>query len=365
MSHELRTPLNAILGFGQLLQLEDLTQEQNESVDHMLAGGRHLLGLINEILDISRIEAGSLALSPEAVDVAGVVKDTVDLIRPLAAERELDLVAPGEASDAPAVQADHQRLKQVLLNLASNAVKYNRHGGSIRVAYEATAPGRVTIVVEDTGPGLAPDKLARLFTPFDRLGAEQTDVQGTGMGLALSKGLVEAMGGSLSADSTEGRGTSFAIELPAAAAATDQGGADAAPPPPAPDPGRVHTVLYVEDNPSNLRLVERVLAERGGVDLLTTAEGEEVQRLVHRHQPELVLLDLHLPDTDGEEVLRRLKADPRTADVPVVVVSADVTPEHIQRMLAAGAREYLTKPLDVAQFRAVVDNLLVGVPSQS
>jgi signal transduction histidine kinase len=211
MSHELRTPLNAILGFGQLLQLDDPNQEQTESVDHMLRGGRHLLGLINEILDISRIESGSLSLSLEAVDVAEMVKDAVDLIRPLAADREIDILAPSAT--------DHQRLKQVLLNLASNAVNHNRYGGSIRVAYQSTAPGRVTIVVEDTGPGLAPDKLARLFTPFDRLGAEQADVQGTGMGLALSKGLVEAMGGSLSADSTEGRGTSLAIELPEAAAA--------------------------------------------------------------------------------------------------------------------------------------------------
>jgi CheY-like chemotaxis protein len=184
--------------------------------------------------------------------------------------------------------------------------------------------------------------------------------------VGLSKGLVEAMGGSLTAESTEGRGTSFSIELPEAAATDAAAGEDSAPAPaPAPDPGGHHTVLYVEDNQSNLRLVERVLAERGGVELLTTGEGEEVQRLVHQHQPELVLLDLHLPDVDGEEVLRRLQADPRTADVPVVVVSADVTPEHIQRLLAAGAREYLTKPLDVAQFRAVVDNLLVRVSSQS
>jgi signal transduction histidine kinase len=160
----------------------------------------------------------------------------VDLIRPLAAEREIDILAPSASDETFAVQADHQRLKPVLLNLASNAVKYNRYGGSIRVAYQATTPGQVTMVVEDTGPGLAPDKLARLFTPFDRLGAEQTDVQGTGMGLALSKGLVEAMGGSLSADSTEGRGTSFAIELPEAAAAdAPPDGAPVQSPPPAPD----------------------------------------------------------------------------------------------------------------------------------
>ena len=195
MSHELRTPLNAILGFGQLLQLEDLTQEQTESVDHMLRGGRHLLELINEVLDISRIESGNLSLSPEPVDVLEVVKDTVDLIRPLAAEREITVQAPSPADPSPTVHADRQRLKQVLLNLASNAVKYNRHAGTIRVACQATPEGRVAIVVPDTGPGLSADKMDRLFPPFDRLGAEQSEVQGTGMGLALSKGLIEAMDG--------------------------------------------------------------------------------------------------------------------------------------------------------------------------
>jgi PAS domain S-box-containing protein len=214
MSHELRTPLNAILGFGQLLQLEDLTQEQAESVDHILRGGRHLLELINEVLDISRIESGNLSLSTEPVDVLEVVKDTVDLIRPLAAEREITVQAPSPDDPSPTVDADRQRLKQVLLNLASNAVKYNRHAGTIRVACQAAAGGRVAIVVTDTGPGLSADKMARLFRPFDRLGAEQSEVQGTGMGLALSKGLVEAMDGSLTAESVEGQGTTFTVELP-------------------------------------------------------------------------------------------------------------------------------------------------------
>ena len=232
MSHELRTPLNAILGFGQLLQLEDLTGEQAESVDHMLNGGRHLLALINEVLDISRIETGSLSLSPEPVDVMEIVKDTVDLIGPLAAERQITVEAPGPAGGGWRVQADRQRLKQVLLNLASNAVKYNRHGGSIRVSCQAASPGRVAVAVEDSGPGIPPDKMGRLFTPFDRLGAEQSEVQGTGMGLALSKGLVEAMGGSLTAGSVEGEGTTFTLEL-----AETTGPAEPQDPTPDPPPG--------------------------------------------------------------------------------------------------------------------------------
>ena len=197
ISHELRTPLNAILGFGQLLQLDDLTEEQRESVDQMVRGGRHLLGLINEVLDISRIETGSLALSLESVGLHEVVTESADLIRPLAAEREIGIHPPSREECPWTVHADRQRLKQVLLNLASNAVKYNRHGGDIYLACRATSERRVAIVVRDTGPGIPPDKMERLFMPFDRLGAEQSEVQGTGLGLALSKGLMEAMGGTV------------------------------------------------------------------------------------------------------------------------------------------------------------------------
>ena len=364
VSHELRTPLNAILGFGQLLQLDDdLGDEQRESVDQILRGGRHLLGLINEVLDISRIETGNLALSSEAVDLFEVVSEAVDLIRPLAAEREIHLRSPSREDCPFTVEADRQRLRQVLLNLASNAVKYNHHGGSIRLACHATLPGRVAISVQDTGPGVPEDKLQRLFVPFDRLGAEQTDVQGTGMGLALSKGLMDAMGGTLTVHSVQGRGTTFTLELAETQEALVHSHASV-PTPPTPrqdlgaHPGQ--TVLYAEDNPSNLRLVERVLGERGGVRLLAAPRGEVVQGLARQHRPDLVLLDLHLPDLDGEEVLRRLQADPRTTGLPVVVVSADVTPGQVERLLAAGATEYLTKPLDVPRFLEVVERVLQG-----
>jgi signal transduction histidine kinase len=213
MSHELRTPLNAILGFGQLLEIDDLTGEQAESVDHILRAGRHLLGLINEVLDLARIESGHLALSPEAVGVHEVVKDTIDLIGPLAAERDLRVQAPSPAECTWTVQADRQRLKQILLNLASNAVKYNRHGGSISLTCDAGADDRLRIAVADTGPGIPADKLPRLFTQFDRLGAEHSEVQGTGMGLVLAKRLAEAMGGALTVASVEGQGTTFTLEL--------------------------------------------------------------------------------------------------------------------------------------------------------
>jgi signal transduction histidine kinase/ActR/RegA family two-component response regulator len=362
ISHELRTPLNAILGFGQLLQFDDLTKEQQDSVNQILRGGRHLLGLINEVLDISRIETGSLALSLEAVDLLEVVTETADLIRPLAADREISIQPPSREDCSWTIHADRQRLKQVLLNLTSNAVKYNHHGGSIHLACHATSEGRVGIIVADTGPGIPADKLERLFMPFDRLGAEQTDVQGTGLGLALSKGLVEAMGGSLTAHSVQGQGTTFILELPLA---EDRVGHHDGNPPTPPslsqDAGahRESTVLYVEDNPSNLQLVERVLGQRGGVQLLAASRGEIVQDLVRQHRPDLVLLDLHLPGIDGEEVLRRLQADPHTAGLAVVVVSAEVTRSgNRERLLAAGAAEYLTKPLDVPQFLEVIDRFL-------
>jgi signal transduction histidine kinase len=213
MSHELRTPLNAILGFGQLLQLEDLTEEQVESVDHILRAGRHLLGLINEVLDLARIESGHLALSPEAVDLYEVLNDTIDLIGPLAAERALHIHSPSPPECTWTVQADRQRLQQVLLNLTSNAVKYNPHGGSISLTCHAGEDGRIRIAVTDTGPGIPADKLPRLFTQFDRLGAEHSEVEGTGMGLVLAKRPAEAMGGALTVDSVEGQGTTFTLEL--------------------------------------------------------------------------------------------------------------------------------------------------------
>jgi signal transduction histidine kinase len=217
MSHELRTPLNAILGFGQLLQLDDLSGEQQESVEQILRGGRHLLGLIDEVLDLSRIESGSLALSLEPVNVDEVVTETLDLIRPLAAQRALRIQVASPPDPASTVQADRQRLKQVLLNLASNAVKYNRPCGSISLECQ-TMEGRVRIAVRDTGPGIPAANMPRLFTTFDRLGAEQTGIQGTGMGLALSKRLAEAMGGTLEAHSVEGQGTTFTVELASALA---------------------------------------------------------------------------------------------------------------------------------------------------
>ena len=357
MSHELRTPLNGIIGFAQLLELEVQGVEQRESVDHILKGGRHLLGLINEVLDLARIEAGKLALSPESVSVDEVLRAAVDLIRPQATNRSIEIIEVGSTDRY--VTADRQRLQQVLLNLFSNAVKYNKEGGTVRVACEDGPPGRMCLTVTDTGGGIGLGMMDRLFKPFDRLGAEQTAIEGTGLGLALSLRLVEAMGGGLSATSTVGQGTTFTVELQTADGqpAGDGAGLTAG----VPDGGASDvrgTVLYIEDNLANLRLFERIVARRPGVTLLSAMQGSRGLELARAHRPHLIILDLHLPDLPGDEVLRKLLADPNTKAIPVVILSADATPGQTSRLLEQGARAYFTKPLDVRQLLALIDNTL-------
>ncbi len=357
MSHELRTPLNAILGFGQLLQMQGLSSAQHDRVGHIVNAGRHLLGLINEVLDIARIEAGRVELSLEPVRVAETTAEALELIRPLAAERGVVIHLPGE--EVPPgrqhVMADRQRLKQVLLNLLANAVKYNRPGGTVRLEHAEGANGHVRLVVADTGIGIAPDKLGRLFTAFDRLGAEQSSVQGTGLGLALSKRLVEAMNGTVGVESVPGEGTRFWVDLPPAESplqATRRRREEPRPEPGA--SGRVYNVLYIEDNVSNLTLIEHLLADRTEIRLMTAMQGGFGLELARQHRPDLVLLDLHLPDMPGWDVLAALQADEATRAIPVVVVSADATPRQIERLMKAGARSYLTKPLDVDRFQRLL-----------
>lgn len=361
MSHELRTPLNAILGFAQLLERDDLDAGQRESVHQILRGGRHLLDLINEVLDISRVESGNLALSPEPVAVAEVLADTRSFVAALAAERNIEIRSPDAEACDHYVRADRQRLRQILLNLAANAVKYNREGGTLRLTCDGPTEGLVRITVADTGFGIPSDKLDRLFVPFDRLGAEETDIEGTGMGLALCRGLAEAMGGSLTVQSAVGEGSTFALTLASADAP------ELAPILPiAPsvmegdEPFGGHTVLYVEDNPSNVRLMERILVSRPHVQLLTTGRGDEAVGLVHRLRPDLVLLDLNLPGRNGDDILAHLQQDPETSSIPVVIVSADATPGQAERLLAAGARHHLTKPIDVDEALRVIDATLAS-----
>ncbi|MGQ0550616.1 MAG: ATP-binding protein [Armatimonadota bacterium] len=358
MSHELRTPLNAILGFAQLLEMDQLSPPQRESVEHILHGGRHLLELINEVLDISRIDEGRLRISLEPVSVREVVGESLKLITPLAADGVIRIEGNLNVAGDRHVQADRQRLKQVLLNLLANAVKYNHKGGKVTVGYQENN-GRLRINVSDTGPGIARDSVERLFTPFERLSAEQASVEGTGLGLALSKRLVEAMGGRIGVESTMDKGSTFWVDFAMVESPLERlkrlGGT-----PTAVDLDgtiRPRVVLYAEDNLANLKLVQYLLADRPEVRLLPAMHGKLALSLARDHRPHLILLDLDLADMSGEDVLRELKDQPETAHIPVVVISATSAPDSMNRLLAAGAIDYLTKPLDIQKLLALLDSL--------
>jgi PAS domain S-box-containing protein len=357
MSHELRTPLNAVVGFAQVLELDELADEQRESVGQILKGGRHLLDLINEILDISRIETGQLNLSPEPVWVTDLLRETVELIAPLARQRALTVIPPAPETCDCHVFADRQRLKQIMLNLLSNAVKYNRTGGTIELACTQQPNHRTRISVTDTGHGISKEQQSKLFMPFERLDANQTEVEGTGIGLALARRLAEAMSGSLDATSTVGHGSTFTVELPAAEGPVERyerlSSSQVVGLPQSASPTRP-TILYIEDNVSNLKLIERVLARHADVELIAAMQGRIGLDLARLHKPDLVLLDLHLPDVAGDEVLLQLLEDPVTAAIPVVIVSADATPRQVQRLLSGGAAAYVTKPIDVQELLRVV-----------
>ncbi len=357
MSHELRTPLTSILGFSELLELDGVTDDQREYVDHIGRAGHHLLGLINEVLDISRIESGRLGMSVEPVSVVDALDEAVDLMAPMAAARGVELLFESPVPDVK-VLADGQRLKQVLLNLLSNAIKYNRRDGAVWL--NCTVDRDVARVsVRDTGPGISEELRPRLFHAFDRLGAEQSGEDGSGLGLVLSKRLVGAMGGELDLDrdTAAGEGSRFWFELPLAETVSvprpcSEDGIRAVH---RPRDGRVATVLQVEDTRSNVDLVARIMRHRPELHLVSTAQGERALELAAAHQPAVILLDLHLPDLPGIEVLARLRADARTAGVPVVIVTADASDGQQERLLAAGAQTFLTKPVSVARLLEVVD----------
>ncbi len=356
MSHELRTPLNAILGFAQLLEMDPLTPDQRESIARILHGGRHLLNLINEVLDISRIEAGHLRLSLEPVPLQETVREALDMIRPLADLRHITVRSDVGQAEGLHVKADRQRLRQVVLNLLSNAVKYNRESGSVTVTSTLTADGYAQVAVTDTGPGISSEKLARLFMPFDRLGAEQTGIEGTGLGLSLSKHLVEAMGGRLGVDSVVGQGSTFWVEMTVVPPPTGET-ALSHPAAPARSSTR-HLLLYIEDNLSNLELIQKLLAARPEIKLLSAMQGRLGLDLARHHKPDLILLDLHLPDLGGEAVLLQLKAEPALRAIPVIILSADASQGQIERLRASGAHAYLTKPLNLKQLLALLSETL-------
>ena len=365
MSHELRTPLNAVLGFGQLLSRQLAGTEHAEAVSYVLTGGQHLLELINDVLDISRIEAGEMSLSLEPIQLAGLVDETLRLMAPLATAGNVTLLPAAGPADV-LVLADRQRVRQILLNVLSNAIKYNKDGGHVWVSWVLDADV-VRLSVRDEGPGIAPELHRRLFEPFDRLGAESTSVEGAGIGLALTRSLAELMGGSLGVSSTPGQGATFTVTLPAraggpvvqapsAAAAITRHGVGRR--------GSTHTgtatLLYVEDNEPNVQVVEHLLALRPGWTMIRASLGRVGVELARAHHPDLVLLDLHLPDQFGGEVLLALKRRDDTKDIPVVVLSADASPGLATRLVNAGAHRFITKPLDVEVVLALLDEVSRG-----
>jgi PAS domain S-box-containing protein len=346
MSHEVRTPLNAVIGFAELLHLRG--EYQAEHVEHILAAARHLLVLINDVLDLQQVEQGTLALREGPVHTDAMVREVAALLRPQAQKHGVTLHAAAFAGAW--VRADAQRLRQVLLNLGSNAIKYNRDGGEVRWQVDDSDPARWGVVTADTGAGLDAEQLGRLFQPFERLGHEGSEVEGSGLGLLIARRLVEAMGGMLAMDSTPGAGTRVTVWLPRALPAVTE----VPPALPAASPGVAATlagarrrVLYVEDNALNVLLFEEALRREPGVELRVAISGEEAMAVVKHWTPELFIIDMNLPGVTGTELLRALRLHPTLAGVPAVVCSADAMPEDRARALAAGFDHYWTKPIDV------------------
>jgi len=360
MSHELRTPLNAILGFGQLLSVDGVTlppTKRAEFTQHILKAGTHLLNLINEILDLAKIESANLMLSLEPVMVSDVLEECRSMLEPAARQRGLHMLFPPALGLS--VVADRTRLKQVLLNLLSNAIKYNRENGVVIVECAPVSHDGVRVSVRDTGAGLRPEQVAALFQPFNRLGQEAGMVEGSGIGLVVTKRLVELMGGRIGVVTAPGSGCEFWIELkqalaPAASAANN---AERTAPVPLASPGlkKAPLLLYVEDNPANLRLVEEIVAFRGDLRMLSAPDAQLGIELARAHRPQVILMDINLPGLSGTDARAILSADPATEQIPVIAVTANAMPRDRAQSMAAGFFQHVTKPINVAMLNAAID----------
>jgi signal transduction histidine kinase/AmiR/NasT family two-component response regulator len=359
MSHELRTPLNAILGFAQLMESgsPQPTPPQKRNLDQILKAGWYLLELINEILDLALIESGKVTLSREPVSLVEVMLECRAMIEPQAQKRGIGMTFP--RFEIPYfVKADRTRVKQVLINLLFNAIKYNKPGGAVAVEYTLSRPGSIRICVRDTGAGLAPEQLAQLFQPFNRLGKEASAEEGTGIGLVVTKRLVELMGGAIGAESAVGVGSVFWIELSLTTApllAVREAKRAALVRPQVPYGTPLRTILYVEDNPANLELVEQLIARRPDLHLLSAADGNLGIEFARAYQPEVILMDINLPGISGIAAMKILRADPSTAHIPIIALSANAVPHDIEKALEAGFFNYLTKPIKVKQFMDALD----------
>jgi PAS domain S-box-containing protein len=362
MSHELRTPLNAVLGFAQLMASDTPppSSAQKLSIDQILQAGWYLLRLINEILDLAMIESGKVTMSHESMSLTDVLQDCQAMIEPQAQKRGIKMTFP-RFDNLFYVHADRTRVKQVMINLLSNAIKYNRDGGAVIVQCMASSENRVRVSVKDTGIGLAPEQLAQLFQPFNRLGQESSAEEGTGIGLVVTKQLVELMGGIIGVESSVGAGSVFWVELTASSApalvldSTDATGPDERKHEAAHALSPQHTLLYVEDNPANLTLVEQLIARRSDIKLLTAVDGYLGIQLARACQPDVILMDINLPGISGFGALEVLRRDPATAHIPIIALSANAVPRDIEKGLEAGFFRYLTKPIKVREFMDALD----------
>jgi signal transduction histidine kinase/CheY-like chemotaxis protein len=359
MSHELRTPLSAILGFAQLMESGSppLTASQKRSIDQILQSGWYLLELINEILDLALIESGKLSLSLESISLSEVLNECRDMIGPQALKRGINVTFP--QFDSPHfVKADRTRVKQVFINLLSNAIKYNRANGTVVVRFATNIPGRIRVCVEDSGEGLSAEKLAQLFQPFNRLGREAGAEEGTGIGLVMTKRLIEIMGGSIGAESTVGTGSVFWVELDRTSERPAVAGALTLMPrinPQVQTSTELRTLLYVEDNPANLMLVEDLITRRPDIRLLSALDGNTCIKIARSQRPDLILMDINLPGISGIRALKILAEDPATAHIPIIALSANAIPRDIDKGLEAGFFRYLTKPINVKEFMQTLD----------
>jgi CheY-like chemotaxis protein len=354
MSHELRSPLNAILGFAQLMDSdsESVSPSQKESIAQILKAGWHLLKLINEILDLAKVESGQVPMSREPVSLTEVMRECQTMIEPQAQQHGIKLIFAPMGKPC-FVQADRTRVKQVLINLLSNAIKYNIKQGTVEVDCNLSIPGRIRVSIRDTGMGLNAEQLAQLFQPFNRIGREAGNEEGTGIGLVVAKRLVELMGGIIGVESTVGLGSVFWFELDPVdePQLSIEGGEEAAlAQPQASRAKQLHTLLYVEDNPANLKLVEQIIARHPGLRLLTAVNGSSGIEIARLSQPDVILMDINLPGINGFEVLKILREDQLTAHIPVIAISANAMPFDIAKGLKAGFLRYITKPINVKEF---------------
>ena len=361
MSHELRTPMNAILGFAQLMESDSddpLSENHRASNDQILKAGWHLLDLINEVLDLSKIESGKLDFSMETVNAAQVIAECLELVKGQA--KQFEVTIEHQAGDHLDILADRTRFKQVYLNLLTNAIKYNRRGGKVVLSSALTQSGNgIKFIVEDTGNGITDEQLTHLFEPFNRLGAEDTAIEGTGIGLVIARRLVEIMGGDIGVESTPGQGTKFFFTMKLGkptghAIRNDEHKGRTS------ETRAMHaagfTVLYVEDNPANLKLVSQILVRIDGVKLFTETTGIQGLHAARKLLPDLILLDINLPDMDGIEIAQALKADGVTSHIPLIAISANAMPKDVNTAMSHGFIDYLTKPIDVNKFSRLIND---------